>query len=45
MILSFFGPVIGWVFWLFNLSLIDGAPGPNRFGKSPRGLGETELTV
>ncbi len=32
-------PVVGWFWWLINLGLLDGTPGPNQFGPSPKGLG------
>ncbi len=34
-------PVIGWLWWLINLGILDGTPGPNQYGPSPKGLGET----
>jgi uncharacterized membrane protein YhaH (DUF805 family) len=34
-----FVPVIGWLWWLVNLGFIDGTPGPNEYGPSPKGLG------
>lgn len=32
-------PIIGWVWVFVELGLLDGTPGPNRFGPSPKGLG------
>lgn len=34
-----FLPVIGWVWWLVNLGLLDGTQGPNKYGPSPKGYG------
>ena len=33
-------PIIGWLWWLIDLGILDGTPGPNQFGPSPKGLGE-----
>ena len=33
-------PVIGWLWPLVECGLLDGTPRRNRFGKSPKGLGE-----
>ncbi len=39
-------PIIGWLWWLIDLGILDGTPGPNQFGPSPKGLGEaTAATV
>jgi uncharacterized membrane protein YhaH (DUF805 family) len=35
-------PVIGWFWWLINLGLLDGTPGPNQYGPSPKGIGGAE---
>jgi uncharacterized membrane protein YhaH (DUF805 family) len=32
-------PLIGQVWLLIDLGFLDGTPGPNRFGPSPKGLG------
>ncbi len=31
-----FIPVIGWLWWLINLGILDGTPGPNQYGPSPK---------
>ena len=36
-----FVPVIGWFWWLINLGLLDGTPGANQYGPSPKGFGGT----
>jgi uncharacterized membrane protein YhaH (DUF805 family) len=36
-----FVPVIGWLWWLINLGLLDGTPGSNPYGPSPKGFGGT----
>ncbi len=33
-------PLIGAIWLLVELGFLDGTPGPNRFGPSPKGLGE-----
>jgi uncharacterized membrane protein YhaH (DUF805 family) len=38
-------PVIGFFWWLINLGILDGTPGPNKFGPSPKGLGEAVPAV
>jgi uncharacterized membrane protein YhaH (DUF805 family) len=30
-------PVIGFFWWLINLGILDGTPGPNQYGPSPKG--------
>ncbi len=30
-------PVIGWIWLLIELGFLDGTPGPNKFGPSPKG--------
>ena len=37
-----FIPVIGWFWWLINLGILDGTPGPNQYGPSPKGIGGAE---
>lgn len=37
-------PLIGGI-WLFVLTVLDGTPGPNRFGPDPKGRGETTAEV
>ncbi|MGH6958334.1 MAG: DUF805 domain-containing protein [Caulobacteraceae bacterium] len=32
-------PVLGWLWVLIECGFLDGTPGPNRFGPSPKGLG------
>jgi uncharacterized membrane protein YhaH (DUF805 family) len=32
-------PVVNFFWWLINLGLLDGTPGPNQYGPSPKGLG------
>jgi uncharacterized membrane protein YhaH (DUF805 family) len=31
-------PVIGFLWWLIDLGILDGTLGPNRYGPSPKGL-------
>jgi uncharacterized membrane protein YhaH (DUF805 family) len=31
---------VGFFWWLINLGILDGTPGPNRYGLSPKGIGE-----
>ncbi len=38
-------PVVGWIVALIDLGFIEGTPGPNRFGPSPKGLGEAPLNL
>jgi len=33
-------PVIGWIWTLVECGFLDGTPERNRYGKSPKGLGE-----
>ncbi len=33
-------PIINIFWWLIDLGILDGTPGPNQFGPSPKGLGE-----
>ena len=33
-------PLVNILFWLINLGILDGTPGPNKYGPSPKGLGE-----
>jgi uncharacterized membrane protein YhaH (DUF805 family) len=33
-------PLVGFFWWLINLGILDGTPGPNQYGPSPKGLGE-----
>ncbi|MEI9964107.1 MAG: DUF805 domain-containing protein [Caulobacteraceae bacterium] len=35
-------PLIGWIWWLIELGFLDGTPGSNRFGPSPKGMGGSE---
>jgi uncharacterized membrane protein YhaH (DUF805 family) len=37
-------PLIGGI-WLFILTVLDGTPGPNRFGADPKGRGENTAEV
>lgn len=32
-------PFFGWLWLLIDLGLLDGTPGPNKYGPSPKGLG------
>jgi uncharacterized membrane protein YhaH (DUF805 family) len=32
-------PVVNFFWWVINLGLLDGTPGPNQYGPSPKGLG------
>jgi uncharacterized membrane protein YhaH (DUF805 family) len=34
-------PIIGAIWLLIDLGFLDGTQGPNRFGPSPKGIGET----
>jgi uncharacterized membrane protein YhaH (DUF805 family) len=38
-ILLVFIPVLGWLWLLVDMGFLDGTPGPNKFGPSPKGLG------
>jgi len=40
LVLFYCVPVIGWIWALVELGFLDGTQGPNRFGPSPKGLGE-----
>jgi len=40
-ILVYMIPIIGWIWSVIELGFLDGTPGPNRFGPSPKGLGES----
>jgi uncharacterized membrane protein YhaH (DUF805 family) len=35
-------PVLGWAWTFFECGLKDGTPGPNRYGPSPKGVGDPE---
>ncbi|CAN5165407.1 DUF805 domain-containing protein [soil metagenome] len=35
-------PFAGFFFWLINMGILDGTPGPNQFGPSPKGLGDDD---
>ena len=35
-------PVLGWAWTFFECGLRDGTPGPNRYGPSPKGVGDPE---
>jgi uncharacterized membrane protein YhaH (DUF805 family) len=32
-------PILGWIWLLIDIGLLDGTPGPNKYGPSPKGLG------
>ena len=32
-------PILGWIWLLIDLGFLDGTPGPNQYGPSPKGLG------
>ena len=34
-------PILGWIWAFVELGLLDGTPGPNKYGPSPKGLGGT----
>jgi uncharacterized membrane protein YhaH (DUF805 family) len=34
-------PIIGWLWTFIECGFLDGTPGPNRYGPSPKGLGAT----
>ncbi len=38
-LLLYFLPVIGWIWLFIDLAILDGTPGPNKYGPSPKGLG------
>ncbi len=38
-------PIIGWIWLLVELGFMDGTQGPNRFGPSPKGIGEPPAAV
>ena len=38
-------PFIGAIWLLVELGFLDGTPGPNKFGESPKGLGATPLAA
>ncbi len=38
-VLLAFVPVIGWLWCLIDLGLLDGTPGPNQYGPSPKDVG------
>jgi uncharacterized membrane protein YhaH (DUF805 family) len=38
-------PIIGGIWLLIELGFLDGTPGPNRFGPSPKGLGEPAVAT
>jgi uncharacterized membrane protein YhaH (DUF805 family) len=38
--LVLFVPVIGWLWTFIECGLLDGTPGRNHYGRSPKGLGE-----
>ncbi|HWT51778.1 MAG TPA: DUF805 domain-containing protein [Caulobacter sp.] len=44
-ILVFMIPVIGWIWCLVEMGFLDGTPGPNRYGPSPKGVVATQAEV
>ncbi len=40
LILITFVPIVGPIFVIVELGILDGTPGPNRFGPDPKGRGE-----
>lgn len=44
-IVVFMIPVIGWVWAFIELGLLDGTPGANRYGPSPKGAAPTQADV
>ncbi len=44
-IVVFMIPVIGWVWAFVELGLLDGTPGPNRYGPSPKGVVTTQAEL
>lgn len=32
-------PIVGWIWGLVEMGFLDGTQGPNRYGKSPKGIG------
>ena len=39
LLIFYFIPVIGWVWGLIELGFLDGAPGSNKYGESPKATG------
>ncbi len=37
-------PVIGFLWWVIDLGLTEGTPGPNKYGRSPKDPGEAPRT-
>ena len=38
-VLISFIPLIGFFWWLIDLGILEGTPGPNQYGPSPKGVG------
>jgi uncharacterized membrane protein YhaH (DUF805 family) len=45
LLLFYVVPVIGWIWGFIELGCLDGTQGPNRFGPSPKGIGESVVAV
>ena len=41
-LLLWFIPFLGWLWLLIDLGFLDGTPGPNKYGPSPKGVGGAE---
>lgn len=37
-------PIVGWIWCLVEIGFLDGTPGPNRYGPSPKGVGTTPIS-
>lgn len=44
-IVVFMIPVIGWIWAVVELGFLDGTPGANRYGRSPKSVAPTEAEV
>lgn len=38
-------PILGWLWLFIDLGILDGTPGPNKYGPSPKGVGGPAETV
>jgi uncharacterized membrane protein YhaH (DUF805 family) len=45
MVLINFIPLVGWLWTLIECGFVDGTPGPNTYGPSPKGLGSTTIVA
>lgn len=44
-IIVFMIPIVGWIWAIVELGFLDGAPGPNRYGPSPKGPATTQAEL